>query len=71
MEISLLCLFSTTHNVIFFNICFFWLANGAFAVETNHEVNFQLVSIVSNFAENVEFNPPSQVSDCRATKERC
>jgi hypothetical protein len=42
------------------------VANAAFAVKTNDGVNFQLVGISSNFAENVWFNPcPSQPSDTR------
>ena len=62
-------LFSHTHDVIVFHLCFCWLANAAFAVERNAGVNSQLVGISSNFAENVCLNScPSQPGD---TKERC
>src|ERR1700730_19442592 len=63
----MLCLFSTTHDVIFFHRCFCWLVNAASAVKTNDAVNFQLVGVSSNFAEKVWFNPcPSQPRDTRA-----
>jgi hypothetical protein len=61
------CLFSTTHDVIFFHLCFCCRADAASAIKTNDGINFQLVGISSNFAENVRFNPcPSQPSDSRA-----
>jgi capsular polysaccharide transport system permease protein len=50
------CLFSTTHDVIFFRLCFCCRADAASAIKTNDGINFQLVGISSNFAENVRFN---------------
>ena len=60
---------STTHDVIFFHVCFCWLANGAFAVKTNDGINFQLLGISSNFAENVWFDPG--LLEPSGTEERC
>ena len=61
------CLFSTTHDVIFFYLCLCCRAAAASAVRTNDGINFQPVGRSSNFAESVRFNPcPSQPSDTRA-----
>jgi hypothetical protein len=53
---------STKHDIIFFHLCFCWLANGAFAVKTNDGIS-------SNFAENVWFNPG--LLEPSGTEERC
>jgi hypothetical protein len=60
---------STTHDVIFFHLCFCRLANEAFAVKTNDGINFQLLGISSNFAENVWFN--QGLLEPSGTEERC